>query len=125
MLGDRAVRDRYKNEDCYDDINDECINDWNELIKMYLDMRKGRDYSAKVPCGLGSTGDCAAVSFLDPAVDAQGLMPVINRAETAQPTEGDRECRRSSHPHPLPQLPPHIGPDPARPPTARILSYKR
>ena len=60
----RDVHDRYNI------VYDECTTEWDELIKMYLDMRKGYDYCAGVPHGLGSTGDCAAVSFMDPAVDA-------------------------------------------------------
>ena len=63
----RAVRDRYNI------VNDDDTTAWDDLIEMYLDMRKDYDYCdyyAGVPHGLGSTGDCAAVSFMDPAVDA-------------------------------------------------------
>ena len=47
-----------------------------------------------------------------------------NQAGTAQPAEGDRECRWPPCTRPPPQLPPRIAPAPGRPPTARIPSYK-
>ena len=47
-----------------------------------------------------------------------------NQTETAQPTEGDRECRRPSHPRPPPQLPTRIAPDPPPPPTAKKVLFK-